>query len=77
MLASTIECCEFCFFAAIGPAAVAIAEGAGGGDEPSTLKGPTTMACKRSGADKMIDFMKMFVSSVHSCAKQQTLTQTA
>ncbi len=50
---------------AIGPAASLIAEG-GGGDEctPSTLKGTPSksLTCRCSGADKMLDFMKTFVS---------------
>ncbi len=51
-------------FAAIGPEAGAIAEGSGGGDEPfaTSSKNTTSMACRRSGADKMIDFMCVFVS---------------
>ncbi len=58
-------CCVLCV-AAIGPAATTITEG-GGGDEcvPSTSKGTPSksLVCKRSGADKMLDFMKTFVSS--------------
>ena len=52
------------FIAAIGPVAAAIAEGAGGGDEPvpSSSKSASGMACKRSAADKMLDFMRTFVS---------------
>ncbi len=52
------------FFTAIGPVASALAEGNGGGDEPqpSSSKGSSSLACRRSGADKMIDFMCVFVS---------------
>ncbi len=56
---------EFLFVAAIGSAAAELAEG-GGGDEcmPSTSKGTPSksMTCRKTGADKMLNFMKTFVS---------------
>ncbi len=62
-------CCVL-YVSAIGPAATTIAEG-GGGDEcvPSTSKGTPSklLVCKQSGADKMLDFMKTFVSSRFMC----------
>ncbi len=69
--------CLFYVFTAIGPEAGTIAEG-GGGDEavPSTSKSTPVkaMSCKRTGADKMLDFMKTFVSVRHesrSCTVSQ------
>ena len=44
---------------------MAIAEGTGsGGDEAASLKATSSLACRRSGVDRMLDFMKMFVSTV-------------
>ncbi len=54
---------ELNMFAAIGPDAGALAVGSGGGDEPIPTSSKTSaMACRRSAADKMINFMRHFVS---------------
>ncbi len=53
-------------FAAIGPDAGALAIGSGGGDEPLPTSSKTSsMACRKSAVDKMINFMRHFVSIVY------------
>ncbi len=68
----TRTCFTSTFVAAIGPTASALAEGTGGGDElePSASKASSSLACRRSGADKMIDFMRTLVSIVEMSSRR-------
>ncbi len=54
-----------------------LAEGAGGGDEPvpSSSKASASMACRKSAADKMLDFMRAFVSFFKATIDNQAKCQ--